>query len=126
MKKILLILTVVALTPLATQAENLLNTDEAFQVARAFKLGRESSSTLGSGANMGGSGNGNGWYGQKKGKMKQVHIVCPDYKYYRQKDVNGNAAQPAQCTSICADIECKAGTSISLQKDRCCCVESDN
>ena len=114
MKKILFILTIVALAPLATQAENLLNTDEAFQVARAFKLGRESSNGGAGGPTM---------YGQKKGKMKQVHIVCPDYKYYRQKDVNGNAVTP-MCVDVCTDVECKTGTTRKKKINSCYCEEN--
>ena len=65
MKKILLILTVLVLSPLATQAENALNTDEAFQMARVFKLGRES-------ANSGFQGKTGLW---KSRKEKSMHIA---------------------------------------------------
>ena len=107
MKKLVLILTVLVLAPLATQAENVLNTDESFQVARVFKLGRESSSPGFLDKTI-------GWFGQKKGSLKNVHIVCKA----------GFVLSGTVCVDICSATLCKDGKTASkayASSNSCCC-----
>ena len=107
MKKILLILTVLVFSPLATQAENALNTDEAFQVARVFKLGRESANSGFQDKNIYRAGS---W----KKRQKEMDIKCGNGLYYK--------ASTHRCVPVCTDVVCKEGKTAHVENvNSCCC-----
>ena len=111
MKKIGIVLIALFFSPLSVQAETVFDRAESFQIAKAVKMGRKTSTSSPFHNNEISRGNGSGT------PYTPPQISCSDGQYY--------SADQGKCVSICTGVTCRHSDvhRPEAQGNKCCCVD---
>ena len=146
MKKLFLILAVLSFLPFKATANSVSDNNNSFVIARAVKLGRSTSKSIYSSANLNNSGAGKAELAKTCDEncvsCNTQNGVCGHCKsgYYLKNNVcvtcPGNAtcfngiafvcnnkyyASGDSCVAICTNVKCISGTTPKANNNSCCC-----